>query len=320
MKKTIFVMLLASALICCTFFVPEVVGGFVPSVKTVKLGKEMHYNEIDALGEIENRTKTDITAEVPLIILDVTVNVGDYVEVGDVVCRINRNATMRKLSELQGYSQLYTAAIASQASKDMPISDEQLPEQLVATESGYVSAVNISRGDLLEPDSPAVTTVKSSDLIVKVAVAEGEVPKLEIGQTAIVTGSGFGYLEYTGKVTKVYPEAHKKFIGTAQETVVDVIIELDAPDNAVKAGFTALATIEVEAPKALRTLPYTAIMQDDDGSEYVYIYKSGKAVRQNIVTGRELSVAVEVVSGVRTSDLVIARPSQVQEGEYVRLH
>ncbi|NMB30535.1 MAG: HlyD family efflux transporter periplasmic adaptor subunit, partial [Clostridiales bacterium] len=191
-------------------------------------------------------------------------------------------------------------------------------EVITASQSGTIGTVNIISGDFVLPDTTMMSIIRSEDLEVKVAVNESKIAKVKEGQPATITGIAFDGHEYTGRVKQVYPEARKQYIGTTQETVVDVVISIDNPDKHIKTGFTAKAQIETEKPKKLRVLPHEVISQDDEG-EFVYAYSGGVAVRRNVITGEEFSGGTEILSGINDNELIISCPSKIKgDGDYVR--
>ena len=102
-------------------------------------------------------------------------------------------------------------------------------------------------------------------------------------------------------------------MGTHEETVVDVCASIDNLDEEVKAGYTINAKIVVEKEKEINVVPYEAVMQDENETEYVYVFANGMAVRKDIETGVELTDGVEVLSGVSQDEPIIFTPNKVKK-------
>ena len=78
------------------------------------------------------------------------------------------------------------------------------------------------------------------------------------------------------------------------------------------------AEIETEPEKMISVLPYDSILQDNNGKEFVYVYRDGKAVKRFITTGIELDESVQVVTGLYPSDNVIYEASKISdEGSFI---
>ena len=66
-------------------------------------------------------------------------------------------------------------------------------------------------------------------------------------------------------------------------------------------------------------MAYKAVRQDKDGTEYVYVFRDGVAVRKDIVTGLELSDGIEVLSGLLPEDKVLMSQEEIENGNYVKV-
>jgi multidrug efflux pump subunit AcrA (membrane-fusion protein) len=55
-------------------------------------------------------------------------------------------------------------------------------------------------------------------------------------------------------------------------------------------------------------VPFESILQDDNGQEYVFAFKNGRAIRQNITTGDEYDTGVEVLTGITAGETIIDDP------------
>ena len=135
-----------------------------------------------------------------------------------------------------------------------------------------------------------------------------------------LTGSAFPGTVYTGTIGQIANSARRQYSGTTQETVVDVTVNLDAPDEGIKAGYSVKAKVVTSEERTVKVLSYEAVAQDADGTEYVYVFRDGVARRCDIRTGEEFGEGVEVLSGLTGSDIILASPAAVKaDGKYVRL-
>ena len=99
---------------------------------------------------------------------------------------------------------------------------------------------------------------------------------------------------------------------------MDVTISLDRFDERFKTGLSADVTFTLTDPRKICVLPYETIGQDE-GGEYVYIYKDGKACRKKVFTGAEFSDGTEIIKGVTAEDLVFTDPESIAKSPYIRM-
>lgn len=173
--------------------------------------------------------------------------------------------------------------------------------------------------------SPLVTakgniTKKGEDWLAVVAVGESDISAVEKGQGVSVSGAALPEGEYFGEVLEIADNAYVSSVyGGTSKTVVDVTVKINEGDfSKLKTGYTATVKVQTGDSQTLSFLPYTAIQQDEKG-EYVYVLEKGTAVRRYIVTGVELTDKTQIVSGIDRNDLVLDNPSEIKEGERIRI-
>ena len=80
----------------------------------------------------------------------------------------------------------------------------------------------------------------------------------------------------------------------------------------LRPGYSVSAQIQKKDQRAVWTVPYESVAQDDDGQEYVYVYEDGRAVRRDVVTGKEFPDCVAIESGISEEDLIIGEAAQIR--------
>lgn len=193
-----------------------------------------------------------------------------------------------------------------------------MPEVICSSVSGVVSQLGAAAGCFTQATVPLVVIADTSSLQVNAQVDESLVSSVKAGQSVTITGSALNGT-YQGKVNQVYPTARKVLVGaTSTKTVVDVLIDITNADSQLKPGLNADVSIETATADAI-VLPYEAIRQDSRNQEYVFVVRSGRACRQNIVTGTEHADDVEITSGIsRGDEVIVSPPSSLQSGQPVR--
>jgi RND family efflux transporter MFP subunit len=102
----------------------------------------------------------------------------------------------------------------------------------------------------------------------------------------------------------------------------NMLVELQADNAADKFFGGAYCNVHFEIPAAanLVTLPATALVTGNQGTQVATLDGNGKVVLKSVKLGRDLGDSVEVVAGLSTSDRVINNPPEtLAAGDAVRL-
>lgn len=165
------------------------------------------------------------------------------------------------------------------------------------------------------------TIIKSGERwLAVVAVNEGDIPLVEAGQPARLSGAALPDGEFSGSVSAVGDTAYTSTLSAVSVpmTVVDVTVNIEEGDETLlRSGYSVTAQLRTGEERTVNMLPYSVIAQDEAG-EYVYVLEDGVAVRHNIVTGIELSDRTEIIAGVTAEDVVLTNPENLFEGARVR--
>ncbi len=171
--------------------------------------------------------------------------------------------------------------------------------KLVAPMDGAISQVNFSLGDTAA-SSTAVAMVDLSNLQVKVTIAEVDMAKLSVGETAQMTLDALPGKTYTAKVIAISP------IGTITQGVVNypVIVAITDADGAIKPGMTANLAVVVDRRDNVLLLPTRAVKSQGNIKIVTVAYK-GQNIQVPVQTGLSNDTSIEVVSGLQEGDQVL---------------
>lgn len=312
MKKGIITIGITVALIIICLMIPSIMMAILPT-STVSKVKEVDYvGFVTATGEVQQKNKQQISSEFPLIVSSILVKPGDTIKQGQAVIKINREQTAQKMMENSTYAAvagLTTGVYATSYDDAM----KKLPTEVVSNIAGVVESVNVTSGQLIDKGTSIVSMIGAGDLAVLAQVPENKAMSVAVGQTVEITGSGFDGKKYYGHIQAISSSARKVFIGTNQETVVDITVSIENLDDKIKEGYTVKARVVTENEKKINVIPYESVLQDNDGKEYVYVYSDGTAVRHDIQTGLELGEGVQVVSGLPKDAYVIESPAVIKK-------
>lgn len=65
-------------------------------------------------------------------------------------------------------------------------------------------------------------------------------------------------------------------------------------------------------------VPYEAIQAEENGTEYVFLQKNGRAKKQYVTTGKEYEDGIAVTKGLSSGDLVLSNPLDIYEGQHLK--
>ncbi|MGI6263955.1 MAG: efflux RND transporter periplasmic adaptor subunit [Acutalibacteraceae bacterium] len=256
--------------------------------------------ELTLTGRVESAQSRGVCVPVACVVGTVAVKPGQVVEKGERLFTVDGETTRQVAAALTG--------------GDLPAVD--LPREMTAPIKGVVSTVNVQPGDMADPGTPSVVISSGEALQIKVGVPEKELPRVAVGQAVTVKGVAFQKQSYRGTLTELAPTARTQLQGTAGETVVDAVIALDPDDldESLRIGLTATAAITLDETPAALIVPFSAVTQQDDGREFVYLYQNGRAVKRLVTTGRVAEGGFEVIAGLSRGDRLIRDAQAIKDG------
>jgi len=171
--------------------------------------------------------------------------------------------------------------------------------KLVAPFDGVVAAVNFSVGDTASGN--AVTIVDLSKLQVRVTVAEVDIAKIKVGQTAQMTMDALSGKTYNAQVMSINP------VATVTQGVVNypVTVEILNNDGSIKPGMTSNLTITVERRDNVLLVPLRAVRAQGN-QRTVTVLHQGQNISLSVTTGLSNDQSVEITSaGLQEGDRVV---------------
>lgn len=309
--------LLVTAAFLTVSFVPQIVVSYLPQVEYTSLTAMPYSYSVVCTGEIVAPNSRELYLNSPVITSEVYVSVGDYVNKGDPLFRVEKELTRSVLSRqdvpVSGDNLTdtdYAALYGLFGGSDIAVSGEYdsyvkknnymldyMPETICAPVSGVITDLGVSPDVMHSSVSPLAVITDTSFYYARVSINESYASEIEVGARVKITGSAFSE-SYAGEVVKIYPTARKRISGTSQETVIDLDIAISEPGESLKPGYSANARIYLTDETTLPVLPYSCVRQDEKNNEYVYVLRGSTAVRVNVVTGVEFTDAVQIVHTV----------------------
>jgi RND family efflux transporter MFP subunit len=198
--------------------------------------------------------------------------------------------------------------------------------RIVAPFDGTVLKKNADVGEIVAPLAGAasskaavVTIADMSSLEVDADVSEANITRVTPNQPCEITLDAYPQQRYPGFVTKIVPTADR-----AKATVLVKISfrqydEKVLPEMSAKIAFLAPGSpVDVGTPKLLLTVPAAAVT-NHNGREVVFQVKDDRAVEVSVITGKRFAGFVEITSGLKEGDKVIAKANpELKNGAKVR--
>ena len=185
---------------------------------------------------------------------------------------------------------------------------------LVAPISGIVGKRHVVPGEKVSAEQPIFTVVDLTTLELVGTVATHEVSLLKVGQPVTVHIEGFEKA-VTGRIDRIAPAAET---GTR---AIGVVVTIANPDERLRAGQYAQASVQFDDPQQRLSVPVAAIGQAS-GQDFVWTIEKGSLTRRIVITGRKdpASGRVEVLQGLTPqAEVLAARFDNLKEGALAKV-
>jgi RND family efflux transporter MFP subunit len=182
--------------------------------------------------------------------------------------------------------------------------------RVVAPDDGVISARAATVGAVVGTGQELFRLIRKNRLEWRAEVTAAELAKVSPGQAVVVTTPTGATVN--GKVRVVAP--------TVDTATRNALVYVDLVNSAAaKAGMFAKGDFAVGAASAL-SLPQQAVILRD-GFSYVFKLEAGNKVSQlKVQTGRRVGERVEIISGVKAGEEVVATGAAfLAEGDTVRI-
>ncbi|MCR5178144.1 MAG: efflux RND transporter periplasmic adaptor subunit [Lachnospiraceae bacterium] len=187
----------------------------------------------------------------------------------------------------------------AELSADDTISDVEEAEKGVRADfAGVVTEVTVNEGMTVTKGTRMVSVASTEDIEVDIQIAKADMNRIKTGQSVDITVNGH---EYSGTVGKISGTAVKNASGVP---VVNAVIEIKNPDAELVLGVEASNKIHTNKADDVIVIPYEFVGSDADG-DFVYLYKDGTSVRQNVTVGITTSTMAEIREGLSEGDQLI---------------
>jgi HlyD family secretion protein len=176
---------------------------------------------------------------------------------------------------------------------------------LTAPFDGTAAAIAIHVGDVITPNTPAITILTPSALRVKLTLGETDLPSVRVGQTGLIIFDAIQGVAYPLRITSIglAPETQQ---GVVTYTALADLTRLEEGGEDVRPapGMNGAAVVTTEEKANVLAAPNQAIRQRGNNT-VVDVLVDGKPETRVIRTGTSDTTNTEVTSGLQAGDLVI---------------
>lgn len=297
-------------------------SAFAIPVTTLTAGEAPVAGTFTVPGELEPRDQAQIMVNASGKLAYLNVELGSKVNKGQVIGSLDvkqkqldlaaAELSMNKLKkDNERYHDLYAGKATSEASYDdvhfnyenakvkVDLIRQQIHDaQVIAPVDGIIVKKNIEVGEYVNPGTMIVEVVDVTHLKADVHVSEHDAYRLKPGQPVTLTSDVFAGETFKGKVSFVSPQ------GDASHNYdVEVAVE-NTGKHALKSGTYINVRFDCGTAGNAILLPKTALVEGLK-NPIIYVVEAGRAATRQLTLGREVGEQVEVLSGLKTGDVVV---------------
>lgn len=191
-------------------------------------------------------------------------------------------------------------------------------EQVVAPFDGVITERNVERGDLVTTGAtagkPLFSIAQSGTLRIQVDVPQSEAVNIQDGQKAAILVKERLGREYSGTVVRSAAS-----LDSAARTMLTEV-QVDNRDGSLLPGMYAQVRFTLAEQRAALIIPTSSLVIDQKGMRVVTVQDDHKIHFVPVLIGRDMGTKIEILSGIRASDALVASPSDLlHEGQDVQV-
>jgi membrane fusion protein (multidrug efflux system) len=284
-----------------------------------------------ASGTVEPRTWAKVAPVTRDRIIEQCDCEGSRVARGDVLARLDDSQVRATLSELEArlalaqeefrrLSRLAERNVTSQQAVDRARADLLQIEALIAGQKarletyvlrapspGVVLRQDGEVGEVAELGTVLFWVGEPKPLLIIAEVNEEDIPRVEVGQRALLRADAFPGQNLEAVVDSITPKG--------DSVTKTYRVRLRLPDDTpLKIGMSTDVNIVIRVSKNALLIPSSAI----EGN-WVVLVEGGRARRREIRTGIHGSNGVEVLSGIEDGARVVSTPAALDDGARVTI-
>ena len=337
-KASLFIMsgIITSALLSVSYFLKSK----ITEVDILQIQPESSEEYIVCPGRVEYGNLSCVYHNSSAIVKDIKIKPGDKVSQGDKLMSVNNiisksqhepefsqkaidNPSAPNSQITPEMAEMYRDFISgdknnpSVSANSYSITDSN-PSDIIATESGTIVSINTKLGETISPSTPIISIAPENSMQVRMCVNESKISCIKEGQTAKITGTAFKGEECIGKVSSISNEAKQVMSPSGNETVIDVLLNIEQKTPHVKPGFTTKCKIITNYEENILTIPHECVLTDNSSNKFVYSYYNGIASKKYIQHFKESERGVKISSDLQEIQYIVSDPEKLS-GDNIRV-
>ncbi len=303
-------------------------------------------DRINYSSTIQADKSIDISAQVAGTLLSLPVEVGQYIEKGQLIASIDEtvyrsqyNAQMAQVDlAKETYDRILTVYNKGSIAEIRMLTARADYEQagaaakatyqnivhcrIYAPRSGYIGTRNIEAGATVSPGVPIVRLFDISTVSVYVPIPEMEINAYKTGVTAKVHVGALGDKVFEGSIDKI------SVAPSSGAPIYTIQVKINNIGNKLKPGMSCDVAFNGgnqparETAMAETLIPLQALQVDEQKQNFVFVVDRAvkKAVRRNVQAGDLYENGIGIKSGLRTGDeLIISGFHKITDGSSVHV-
>lgn len=322
-------------LVAMSYVAWNLATGVAPAVSLYQVSAQNVSQDIGGGGIVYPRQQLDVSYPFAEHVVGVLVKPGDQIALNQPLIQLDPsqlNAQIRQAADDLAAALAYLNAVSSSGNAvtiaqaqqayglaknkyNALVAEASSPllhnGNLISPLSGVVTTVNVNAGEVFAADTPLLTIMDESIVIVHVKVPLANLGQVHLDQTAVVTPSALPDQQFHGTVTAVIPQADP------QTDTFEVWVAVVNSDMALLPGMSAYVRIQ-SSLKAM-VVPRLAIL-NANGSYLAFVVRGGQAYARRVHIAGRSSDRLIIDEGLSEGDrIVLVGLDQLRDGETVRV-
>lgn len=190
-------------------------------------------------------------------------------------------------------------ASMNQAKAALDIAQNSLNNtNITAPISGYISALYVSKGQMVSPGAPAFDLANTNMINAQLYVPESVIVKIDQGSKAEINVASAGIESLSGTVTSVNP------VKDAKTGLFSVKVAVDNEDGTIKSGMIADIVLTISENEDVLIIPNEALI-NESGEYFVFIANDDIAEKHKVTIGATDGTYTEIIKGIKSGEKVI---------------
>jgi len=272
-------------------------------------------------GTLEGEDQANIIAKIAERIMNINARVGDYVKAGDVLVELDKSGAQSQFYQAQAaylnaqknlarMQNLIKVGAVSQQAFDAAETQYEVAKanfnaakntvEITSPLSGIVTAINVSIGDLANPQFPMATVANIGRMKAVFNVGEVDLLSFFIGQSAQIYSDMNPEVIQTGKIVQLSKSANIQ-----SRTFEIQAMFTNTQDKWFKPGMFCRVSVNMKTKKNALVIPLASIIKENriDG---VYVINDGSVLFTPVTVGINDDKFVEVLSGIKAGDKIVS--------------